>query len=296
MNLSKKEVIFDSDKIESSYIKACMLDIECIKPGNVNLVSGHDDTNAKDFISSYKATSKIITLPDISLGERIESCIVETKKITTKNTNLGIILLCSLFSQSLLLKSKKLDESIHDTIMSSTNDDVTRLCKAITLANPGGLGSHDEYDVNSNPKVTLYDLMKASAEYDQISNQYYLKFKDIFSFIIPTLHSSIVRINNTKLALSYTFLKILEKYPDSHLRRKYGNKIAKKTSNEASDLIKILDGDTRYESWGKNLISLDKHFKMARVNPGTTADLLVVSMMIYDYFIGIEASSEVSVY
>ena len=91
---------------------------------------------------------------------------------------------------------------------------------------------------------------------------------------------------NTKLALSYTFLKILEKYPDSHLRRKYGNKIAKKTSNEASDLIKILDGDTRYESWGKNLISLDKHFKMARVNPGTTADLLVVSMMIYDYFIG----------
>jgi len=120
--------------------------------------------------------------------------------------------------------------------------------------------------------------------------------KDIFSFIIPTLHSSIVRINNTKLALSYTFLKILEKYPDSHLRRKYGNKIAKKTSNEASDLIKILDGDTRYESWGKNLISLDKHFKMARVNPGTTADLLVVSMMIYDYFIGIEAGSEVSVY
>ena len=153
-----------------------MLDIECIKPGNVNLVSGHDDTNAKDFISSYKATSKIITLPDISLGERIESCIVETKKITTKNTNLGIILLCSLFSQSLLLKSKKLDESIHDTVMSSSNDDVTRLCNAITLANPGGLGSHDEYDVNSNPKVTLYDLMKASAEYDQISNQYYLKF------------------------------------------------------------------------------------------------------------------------
>ena len=89
------------------------------------------------------------------------------------------------------------------------------------------------------------------------------------------------------MAISYTFLKILEKYPDSHICRKYDDKIAKKTSNEASDLIKILDGDTRHESWGKKLMSLDNHFKMARVNPGTTADLLVVSMMIYDYFIGL---------
>ena len=30
---------------------------------------------------------------------------------------------------------------------------------------------------------------------------------------------------------------------------------------------------------------------MTRVNPGTTADLLVVSMMIYDYFIGIDIPS-----
>jgi len=44
---------------------------------------------------------------------------------------------------------------------------------------------------------------------------------------------------------------------------------------------------TRLESWGKKLMSLDNHYKMARVNPGTTADLLVVSIMIYDYFIGL---------
>ena len=102
------------------------------------------------------------------------------------------------------------------------------------------------------------------------------------------VHQSLQDIKDTELAISYCFLKILEKYPDSHITRKYGHKIAKKTSKEASDLIKILDGDTRHESWGKNLMSLDKHFKMTRVNPGTTADLLVVSMMIYDYFIGID--------
>jgi len=130
--------------------------------------------------------------------------------------------------------------------------------------------------------------MSLSSEYDQISNQYSNYFTDIFNFIIPTLHNSMSEIKDTKYAISYSFLKILEKYPDSHITRKYGHKIAKKTSKEASDLIKILDGDTRHESWGKNLMSLDKHFKMTRVNPGTTADLLVVSMMIYDYFIGID--------
>ena len=129
--------------------------------------------------------------------------------------------------------------------------------------------------------------MKISSDYDLISKQYAFFFEDILRFIVPTLDNAFHRIKDRKLAISYTFLKILEKYPDSHICRKYDDKIAKKTSNEASDLIKILDGGTRHESWGKKLMSLDNHFKMARVNPGTTADLLVVSMMIYDYFIGL---------
>ena len=154
------------------------------------------------------------------------------------------------------------------------------------IAKPGGLGAHDTHDVKYKPAVSLYEIMSISSNYDQISNQYSNFFYDILNFIIPTIHHSIDKISDTKLALSYSYLKTLEKYPDSHITRKYGHKSAKKTSKEASDLIKILDGDTRHESWGKNLMSLDKHFKMARVNPGTTADLLVVSMMIYDYFIG----------
>ena len=67
---------------------------------------------------------------------------------------------------------------------------------------------------------------------------------------------SIDRIKDIKLSISYTFLKTLEKYPDSHICRKYDDKFAKKTSNEASDLIKILDGDALLESWGKKLCLL----------------------------------------
>ena len=289
MNLSHEKIEYNRERVESAYINSCELDLNCIKPGNVNYLSGHHDTNVNDFVTSYRITSKIIASTNLSLGARVVSCVSVTNKIVKKNTNLGIILLCSLFVQSLLSTSKStLRESIKNAVMRSSSKDVSDICKAITNANPGGLGSHNSYDVKSNPDISLYEIMLISSTYDQISNQYSNFFDEIFHFVIPTIHYSMNYVDDTKLALSYSYLKILEKYPDSHITRKYGHKIAKKTSKEASDLIKVLDGDTRHESWGKNLMSLDMHFKMTRVNPGTTADLLVVSMMIYDYFIGID--------
>ena len=288
MDLSKHKINFFKDKIGESYINSCKLDIECIKPGNVNRVSGHHDTSCMDFIKSYESTSRIISSSELSLGEKIENSILITQENVKTNTNLGIILLCSLFVQSLSLKKDLcLEEAIEYVVVNSTKDDVSKICNSINIAKPGGLGKHCNYDVSSDPYISLFDIMKISSKYDMISKQYALFFEDIFRFIIPALDNALSKINDKKLAISYTFLKILEKYPDSHICRKYGNKIAKKTSNEASDLIKILDGDTRHESWGKKLMSLDNHFKMTRVNPGTSADLLVVSMMIYDYFIGL---------
>ena len=288
MKISEYKIKFIEHKIENSYLHACNLDINCIKPGNVNIHTSHIDTTSEDFITSYTVTSKIIASPKMSLGERIENSIIATKNNVKTNTNLGIILLCSLFSQSLSLKKDiNLAEAIRDVVLNCKKKDLSKICNAITIANPGGLGTHEKFDVRSDIKITLSELMLVSSEYDQISRQYSLFFQDIFDFIIPNLHKSLSKISDLKLAISYTFLKTLAKYPDSHISRKYGDKIAKKTSNEAHDLLKILDGDTRHESWGTNLMSLDKHFKMARVNPGATADLLVVSMMIYDYFIGL---------
>ena len=288
MDLSNYKINFVQANVEQSYVNSCKLDIQCIKPGNVNNVSGHHDTSCEDFIKSYESTAHIISSFELSLGEKIENSVLITKENVKTNTNLGIILLCSLFTQSLSLKRDLcLVRAIEYVVKNSTKEDVSKICSSINIANPGGLGKRSVYDVSTDPNISLIDIMKISSGYDLISQQYASFFEDVFKFIIPTLDNSFQKISDRKLAISYTFLKILEKYPDSHICRKYDDKIAKKTSNEASDLIKILDGDTRHESWGKKLMSLDNHFKMARVNPGTTADLLVVSMMIYDYFIGL---------
>ena len=75
MNLSNVKIKFDQEKVKLSYITACSYDVHCIKPGNVNCLSGHHDTSIDDFIKSYNITSDIISMPDISLGARVYDCV-----------------------------------------------------------------------------------------------------------------------------------------------------------------------------------------------------------------------------
>ena len=181
MDLSTHKIKFVQDRIKKSYINSCQLDIECIKPGNVNQTSGHPDTSSDDFIKSFMTTAEIISSNDSTLGEKIENSVLMTKRAVNKNTNLGIILLCSLFVQSLSIKKNlTLCEAIEFVVIEATCEDVSKLCNAINLAQPGGLGSHSDYDVTSNPDIALLDIMKISSEYDMIAKQYALFFEDIF--------------------------------------------------------------------------------------------------------------------
>ena len=87
------------------------------------------------------------------------------------------------------------------------------------------------------------------------------------------------------MSISLTFLEILSKIPDSHIQRKFGHKIAKKTSNQANDLLKILDTEKiNRDSFDNYLNELDYEYKKQGINPGTTADLLVAGLMIKKIF------------
>ena len=143
MDLSKYKIKFVQDRIKKSYINSCQLDIECIKPGNVNQLSGHHDTSCDDYIKSFMTTAEIISSNNSSLGEKIENSLLATKRTVNKNTNLGIILLCSLFVQSLSIKKNLiLCDAIEFVVTEASYEDVSKLCNAIKLAQPGVLGSH----------------------------------------------------------------------------------------------------------------------------------------------------------
>ena len=270
------------DDLKSAYLFSCKKDIELIKPGNVNLLSSHKDTNAQDYLDSAILSSKELFNQNYSLGKRILESVNVTRSKVNVNTNLGIILLCAPVIQSYIdFNNLDLREGIKKTLSTTSIKDTHDLCAAINISSPGGLGNSDMYDTASYPNASIKQIMDYSQEYDRISYQYSHNFSDIFDFIIPKLEFLNQRYESLDTSLSLLFIEILAKIPDSHISRKFGDKIAKKTSNNAHDLLKILDREHDPDYLAKALNNLDYEYKKKGINPGTTADLLVASLMIY---------------
>ena len=273
------------DDLKSAYLFSCKKDIELIKPGNVNLLSSHKDTKAQDYLDSAILSSKELFNQNYSLGKRILESVNVTRSQVNVNTNLGIILLCAPVIQSYIdFNNLDLRQGIKKTLSTSSIKDTHDLCAAINISSPGGLGDSDMYDTASYPNASIKQIMDYSQEYDRISYQYSHNFSDIFDFIIPKLEFLNQRYESLDISLSLLFIEILAKIPDSHISRKFGDKIAKKTSNNAHDLLKILDREHDPDYLAKALNNLDYEYKKKGINPGTTADLLVASLMIYKIF------------
>ena len=273
------------DDLKSAYLFSCKKDIELIKPGNVNLLSSHKDTKAQDYLDSAILSSKELFNQNYSLGKRILESVNVTRSQVNVNTNLGIILLCAPVIQSYIdFNNLDLREGIKKTLSTTSIKDTHDLCAAINISSPGGLGDSDMYDTASYPNASIKQIMDYSQEYDRISYQYSHNFSDIFDFIIPKLEFLNQRYESLDISLSLLFIEILAKIPDSHISRKFGDKIAKKTSNNAHDLLKILDREHDPDYLAKALNNLDYEYKKKGINPGTTADLLVASLMIFNIF------------
>ena len=269
------------DKLKDIYLYACSKDVEVIKPGNVNVDYPHSDTTAYNFLRSAHDSCRSLFRQDLSLGERIYHSVTDSRKNTRVNTNLGIVILISPIIQGLLTSTKTTFRSaLKDVIKTSRISDTNLLCRAINSINPGGLGEREEMDTNSLPKVTLKTIMDKSAKYDRLSYQYSTGYSDILDFIVPRIIEHKKYIENTDFLLSLVFLEILSEIPDTHISRKFNEKIAKKTSNEARDLIKIINTERSRKKAISRICQLDYEYKNKGINPGTTADLLLSSVMI----------------
>ena len=269
--------------VKDAYIYSCKKDIEAIKPGNVNLISPDNDTTADDYIRSCILSSEKLFILDLSLGERVLESIIITRDTINTNTNLGIVLLCALISHSIIYyPSEKFWNAIKLSIDNSSPSDTESICKAINIAKPSGLSRNinQKYDTDKSPSIGLKELMCYASAYDRISYEYCNYLGGIRTQILPMLDRRLKASNYIDISLSLAFLEILANVEDSHICRKFGHKIAKKTSNHANDLLKILEKDSSRDNTVKELNHLDYEYKEKGINPGTTADLLLSSVMI----------------
>jgi triphosphoribosyl-dephospho-CoA synthase len=266
-------------RARAAFLRACRLDVETAKPGNVSIASaGHGMTSAQFIISAGTAAAGLF-VPGASVGARILDAVRRTFDAVACNTNLGIVLLAAPLCAALERVPRDADiDIVHwraetERVLASLDIDDARLAyRAIAIANPGGLGDAPEQSVHEAPTVDLRTAMSLAADRDSIARQYANGFADVFD--------AAQRADVTKnTAILGIFLSFLAALPDSHIVRKQGAAMAQSVTRDAA---------VHHARWlaaaspadDPELAAWDAELKARGINPGTSADLAVAALFV----------------
>ncbi len=268
--------------LQKLYKEACICDVQAFKPGNVSIYSEGRDMTVDDFVLSAEVSARAISNTDYSLGEKIYYAVKETREAVGCNTNLGIILLCAPLTQAASLQKREqtLRESLEQVLENTTVEDADWTFRAITLASPGGLGESKEQDVSETAKISLVQAMEIASGKDRIAKQYTTNYKDVFDFAVLRYNTAFVKFDDQAWAASAVFTGLLRNFPDSHIERKYGDKHSGWVRKQIITVDDALLNTHEPEQLIPMLHEVDRMFKAKGINPGTTADLTVATVLI----------------
>ncbi|WP_299523958.1 triphosphoribosyl-dephospho-CoA synthase [uncultured Methanobrevibacter sp.] len=265
------------------------------KPGNVHRTRDFEDMEFEDFIISgivigdtiEEATSKVDenNLQNAKLGKYILNAVKETDKWVANNTNLGIVMMLTPIACGAAISDNfsQLRQNMIKLMEATTVEDAVDLYDAINIADAGGMGDQEEYDVASENakeelrinKQTMFDVLKISAPWDRLANEMTSGMPVVFEIGYPT-YDDLKRSTTSNKACVLTFLTILSEIPDTLISRKYGDDKASEVSSQAKELLSFKD-DVDFEN---KLNEFDEYLYKNKLNPGTTADLTAASIFV----------------
>ncbi len=264
----------------AAFISACKAELTALKPGNVHIHASGHGMEVAHFEAAAKAAAPVIADASLTLGMRIRMAVSSSLSATGCNTNLGIILLCAPLAAAVLRDDHtSLHERVNRVLADLRPHDAGFVYTAIRMANPGGLGKFEQADVSQSPTLPLVEAMALAAPRDRIAANYVSGFADIFHDHLPLLN----RIRQTKPlptpddAVATLYMSILSRFPDSHIRRKFGMETAAHVQRLAQAARAAWNPAVRPESHAE-LLALDRLFKSEGWNPGTTADFVVATL------------------
>lgn len=270
-----------SAQLAAAYKNACMAELQALKPGNVHAFADGHGMTIYDFINSADASATLIAQADFTVGERIFNAVEATQKSVGMNTNLGLILLCASIIHAALhgSETQTLQQSLRAVLQQLTIEDARLTGRAIVLAAPAGLGNVAENDVNNKPSITLLEMMQSAESRDRIAWQYSHEFLDIFGYGLNRYNEAFAKWDNQAWATTALYLGFVANQADSHIVRKYGDDLAKLVMAEAKAI--------EIEYWAidnpkliqKKLLEWDASLKLRKINPGTSADLTVATLL-----------------
>jgi triphosphoribosyl-dephospho-CoA synthase len=275
-----------------AFREACRYDVLAFKPGNVSLSSPGHGMEAADFLRSAAAATPCLMGPAGRVGRDILHAMRATHKAVGCNTNLGILLLAAplLTAAPVLFDTPRspqdglahrLRASLRGVLAATTQEDSADVFAAIRLANPGGLGSAPDEDVRGTPRLALQEVMRLAAHRDRIAAQYITGYRDVFALGLSCLERRTAAGAPLADAVTDCYLAFLSQRIDSHVLRKWGRSMASRVRVEASAVtaaLKACENPTRRMAL---LSTLDRALKRESLNPGTSADLTVASLLAF---------------
>lgn len=267
--------------------QACMTELEALKPGNVSLYAEGHGMGVDDFVLSARCIADVLGQPGMTVGERILQSVEATRSAVECNTNLGIVLLCAPLTHAVLEPGKGtggtgLRRKLHTTLEQLTKTDTDLVFRAIRLARPAGLGQSPRHDVENPVAAPLLEVMAEAEHRDRIAYQYTHGFADVFDTGIPTLEAELTRWPDRAWAAVGVYLEFLARFPDSHIERKLGSKTAEDVRLSAAKHLSLFRASDRPEQVAEALLAFDRCLKQRGINPGTSADLTVATMLARD--------------
>jgi triphosphoribosyl-dephospho-CoA synthase len=268
------------NKLAQFYKDACEIELQAFKPGNVSVFADGHDMTVDDFRKSYEVSAQPLCDVNYSLGEKIFYATKATREAVGCNTNLGIILLCAPLIHTVQnYPNLKLRDGLAQVLNHTTIDDANWVFKAISLAKPGGLGEVEKQDVSQNATVTLQHAMHLASSKDRIALQYVSDYKDIFDLGVLSYTHAFNRWQKKSWAAVAVYANLLCQFPDSHIERKFGSRYSARVKQMMLQLSNELNITDDPEQVKPLLYQMDTELKSHGLNPGTSADLTVTTVL-----------------
>lgn len=285
--LAKPQIInrMSPNTLEKAYLTACLAELEALKPGNVHIFADGHGMQVQDFIKSAEASAPVLCDDDQfgsrTLGQRILAALEATDANVGCNTNLGIILLVAPVVQAALQYPQlSLQTALQQVLQETTVADAAHVYAGIRLVKPAGMGQREEHDVSQSPQITLLAAMQLAARHDMVACQYVEGYAQVWKQALPLYASCIERWQRPAWALTAVYLYWLSSVPDSHIARKYGEAIALNVQQTAAHHAQALMALDNPKNYMPVLLQWDQSLKQAGINPGTSADLTVITAML----------------
>lgn len=268
-----------SEFAAKAFKTACLAELEALKPGNVHIFADGHGMVVQDFMQSAEAAAEVIAQAGLSVGERILRSVEATQQAVGHNTNLGIVLLCAPLVHAFINGDGHLKQDLRAVLDALTVADAELAFQAILLASPAGLGDSGKYDVRDKPEVTLLEAMMEASERDDIARQYANGYADVFEIGVRCYQETLARWERPAWCATAVYLSFLAQFPDTHIVRKYGRESAIRVQQQATEHLEQLLATDNPKLCMRDLFKFDAELKSRGLNPGTSADLTVASLL-----------------